>query len=48
MSGYCTSKGGVLHLTRSVVSEYGEYNVRVNSVSPGFLEKGMSNVKKLY
>ena len=45
MSGYCTSKGGVLHLTRSVASEYGEYNVRVNSVSSGFLEKGMSNVK---
>ena len=45
MSGYCTSKGGVLHLTRSVASEYGEYNVRVNSVSPGFLERGMSNVK---
>lgn len=45
MSGYCTSKGGVLHLTRSVASEYGEHNVRVNSVSPGFLERGMSNVK---
>lgn len=45
MSGYCTSKAGLLHLTRSVTSEYGEYNVRVNSVSPGFLEKGMSNVK---
>ncbi|MGN1181439.1 MAG: SDR family NAD(P)-dependent oxidoreductase, partial [Faecalibacillus sp.] len=34
MSGYCTSKGGVLHLTRSIASEYGEYNVRVNSISP--------------
>lgn len=45
MSGYCTSKAGLLHLTRSVASEYGEYNVRVNSVSPVFLEKGMSNVK---
>lgn len=45
MSGYCTSKGGVLHLTRSIAREYGEYNVRVNSVSPGFLERGMSNVK---
>ncbi len=33
------------YYTRSVASEYGEYNVRVNSVSPGFLEKGMSNVK---
>lgn len=45
MSGYCTSKGGVLHLTRTIASEYGQSNVRVNSVSPGFLEKGMSNVK---
>ena len=33
------------YYTRSVASEYGEYNVRVNSVSPGFLGKGMSNVK---
>lgn len=45
MSGYCTSKAAVLHLTRAVAGEYGEYNVRCNSVSPGFLEHGMSNVK---
>ena len=45
MSGYCTSEGGVLHLTRSIASKYSESQVRVNSVSPGFLEKGMSHVK---
>lgn len=45
MSGYCTSKAAVLHLTRAVAAEYGAYNVRCNSVSPGFLEHGMSNVK---
>lgn len=45
MSGYCTSKAGVMHLTRALAGEFGEHNVRVNSISPGYLEHGMSNVK---
>lgn len=45
MSGYCTSKAAVLHMTRAVAGEFGEANVRVNSVSPGYLEQGMNNVK---
>lgn len=45
MSGYCTSKAAVLHMTRAVAGEFGADNVRCNSVSPGFLERGMSNVK---
>lgn len=45
MSGYCISKAAVVHLTKSIAAEYGAHNVRVNSISPGFLEKGMSNVK---
>ena len=45
MLGYGVSKAGVHHLTRCAAAEMGEYNVRVNSISPGFLEKGMSNVK---
>ena len=38
MSGYCTSKAGVIHLTRTLAGEFGEHNVRVNSISPGYLE----------
>lgn len=45
MSGYCTSKAAVLHMTRAIAGEYGEHGVRCNSVSPGWLERGMSNVK---
>lgn len=45
MAGYGISKAGVHHLTKCIAAEMGAYNVRVNSISPGFLEKGMSNVK---
>jgi gluconate 5-dehydrogenase len=45
MSGYCISKAAVIHLTKAIAAEYGADNVRVNSISPGFLEKGMSNVR---
>lgn len=45
MSGYCISKAGVLHLTRAAAAEFGAYNVRVNSISPGFMETRMNNVK---
>lgn len=45
MAGYGISKAGVHHLTKCIAAEFGACNVRVNSLSPGFLEKGMSNVK---
>jgi len=35
-SAYNASKAGVLHLTKSLASEWSKYNVRVNSISPGF------------
>lgn len=45
MAAYGISKAGVHHLTKVVAAEYGAHNVRVNSISPGFLNRGMSNVK---
>lgn len=45
MAAYGISKAGVHHATKCIAAEFGAYNVRVNSLSPGFLEKGMSNVK---
>lgn len=32
---YCAAKGAVLNFTRAVAREWGPYNIRVNSISPG-------------
>lgn len=34
-AAYCSSKAGVLHLTRALAVEWGKYRINVNSVSPG-------------
>ncbi|ARF83299.1 SDR family NAD(P)-dependent oxidoreductase [Kitasatospora aureofaciens] len=38
---YSTAKAAVLHLTRCTAVDLGEYQVRVNSVSPGFVPTGI-------
>lgn len=35
--GYCTAKGGVVQLTRTLAVTWAEENIQVNSVAPGFL-----------
>ena len=35
---YAASKGGVIALTKVLAMEYGEYGIRVNTVSPGMTE----------
>lgn len=45
MAAYCTSKGGVKHMTHAFAAEWGEDNVRCNAISPGLMEQGMSNIK---
>lgn len=39
---YNVSKGGVLQLTRSMAADYGTAGIRVNAVSPGFIETPMT------
>ena len=37
-SAYAASKGGLLQYTRLLATEWAKYGIRVNSVSPGFVE----------
>ncbi|MFL2993034.1 MAG: SDR family NAD(P)-dependent oxidoreductase [Acidimicrobiales bacterium] len=39
---YGAGKAGLHLLTRQMSIEWGEYNIRVNSVAPGFIDGGMS------
>ena len=40
---YATAKGAILQMTRSMAADYGGYGVRVNAVSPGFIETPMTS-----
>lgn len=39
---YATAKAGVITLTQQMSMEWGEFNIRVNSIAPGFIDSGMS------
>lgn len=41
---YNTAKGAILQLTRCMAADYGNKGVRVNSVSPGYIETPMSSL----
>ncbi|MDY6774232.1 MAG: SDR family NAD(P)-dependent oxidoreductase [Candidatus Nanohaloarchaea archaeon] len=41
-TAYNAAKGGVVNVTRSVADDLAEYNVRVNSICPGFVETPMT------
>ncbi|WP_285115826.1 3-oxoacyl-ACP reductase family protein [Leifsonia sp. fls2-241-R2A-40a] len=37
-SSYCSAKAAVIHLTRCLAVEWGQYDIRVNAVAPTFIE----------
>lgn len=40
---YCSSKAGVLLLTKTLAVEWGRYNICVNAICPGIFETEMTN-----
>ena len=40
-TAYSSSKGAVIALTKTAAKELGRFNIRVNSVSPGFIDTDM-------
>ncbi len=38
IANYCASKAGVMHLSKGLAVEWAKYNIRVNTVSPGYIQ----------
>ena len=38
IANYCASKAGIIHLSKSLAVEWAKYNIRVNTVSPGYIK----------
>ena len=36
IGNYCAAKGGIVTLTKSMATEWGEYNITVNAIGPGY------------
>jgi len=41
-AAYNTSKAAVIHLTKSLAAEWAPHNIRVNSISPGYMGTAMA------
>lgn len=48
IANYCASKAGVKHLTKALAVEWAENNIRVNSVSPGYIATELVAEMKSY
>jgi NAD(P)-dependent dehydrogenase (short-subunit alcohol dehydrogenase family) len=42
LGAYCTAKGGVINMTRSIAIECGRYGIRCNCICPGYIDTGMA------
>jgi len=46
-SCYNASKAGVMQLTKSLAAEWAQYGIRVNSISPGYMDTALNRVPAL-
>lgn len=46
-SCYNASKAGVVQLTKSLAAEWARHNIRVNSISPGYMDTALNRVPAL-
>jgi NAD(P)-dependent dehydrogenase (short-subunit alcohol dehydrogenase family) len=44
---YNASKAGVIQLTKSLAAEWAKHGIRVNSISPGYMDTELNRVPKL-
>jgi NAD(P)-dependent dehydrogenase (short-subunit alcohol dehydrogenase family) len=42
LGAYCTSKGGVIALTRATAADFGRDGIRCNCICPGYVDTGMA------
>ncbi len=43
ISAYCTTKGGVQMLTKSLANEWAQHNITVNAIGPAYFESEMTS-----
>jgi NAD(P)-dependent dehydrogenase (short-subunit alcohol dehydrogenase family) len=42
LGAYCSAKGGVINLTRSIALDFGKDGIRCNCICPGYIDTGMA------
>ena len=42
-SAYCSSKAGVVMLTKNLAMEWAKHNIRVNAIAPGYIQTPFNN-----
>ena len=44
LAAYCASKGGILMLTKSIATDYGQHGIRANCICPGYIDTPLGDV----